>query len=396
MKYNFDEIIDRKNNFAAKYDELMLKYGKDDLIPMWVADMDFKAPQPVIDVMRERLDQGIFGYTARPDSYYESISQWLSKRHGWNVDPKHIIHSPLVIPSINVIIKEFTKPGDKIIIQTPVYSPFFDVVSNNNRELLLNPLKLVDGKYGMDYENLENAAKSGAKMLLLCNPHNPVGRVWTKEELKKVGDICLKYGVKVISDEIHSDLIYKGYKHTPFGMISDEFFKNSITCSAPSKTFNIAGLQASYVIFPSEEEKQVFDHAWTLIDIKRNNCFSLVATKAAYRHGEEWLDQLIEYLQGNVDLVIDYCEKYIPKIKAMRPEGTYLIWIDCRELGMDKDQLNKFMIEKVKVAFSAGNGFGIEGEGYIRMNIACPRAIVQEVLDRLKTQIRDIDNNNNS
>lgn len=387
MKYNFDEIIDRKSNFAAKYDELKLKYGKEDLIPMWVADMDFKAPQPVIDVMRERLEQGIFGYTSRPASYYESISQWLAKRHGWNVDPKHIIHSPLVIPSINVIIKEFTNPGDKIIIQTPVYSPFFDVVNNNNRELVLNPLKLVDGNYVMDYENLEEAAKSGAKMLLLCNPHNPVGRVWTREELVKLGEICLKYGVRVVSDEIHSDLIYKGNKHIPFGMISEDFFKNSITCSAPSKTFNIAGLQASYVIFPTEEEKQIFDHAWTLIDIKRNNCFSLVATEAAYRNGEEWLEQLLEYLQGNVDLVKDYCEKYIPKIKPNRPEGTYLIWIDCRELGMDKDQLTKFMIDEVKVAFNAGHAFGIEGEGYIRMNIACPRSIVQEVLDRLKTAI---------
>ena len=387
MKYNFDEIIDRKSNFAAKYDELTLKYGKGDLIPMWVADMDFKAPQPVIDTMRERLEQGIFGYTSRPDSYYESISQWLEKRHGWKVDPKHIIHSPLVIPSINVIIKEFTQPGDKIIIQTPVYSPFFDVVKNNDRELVVNPLKLVDGNYVMDYENLEEAAKSGAKMLLLCNPHNPVGRVWTREELVKLGDICLKYGVKVVSDEIHSDLIYKGNKHVPFGMISEDFFKNSITCSAPSKTFNIAGLQASYVIFPNEEEKQIFDHAWTLIDIKRNNCFSLVATEAAYRHGEEWLEQLLEYLEGNVDLVKDYCDKYIPKIKPNRPEGTYLIWIDCRELGMDKDQLTKFMIDEVKVAFNAGHAFGVEGEGYIRMNIACPRSIVQEVLDRLKTAI---------
>ena len=387
MKYNFDEIMDRKNNFAAKYDELTLKYGKEDLIPMWVADMDFKAPQPVIDVMRERLEQGIFGYTSRPASYYESISQWLEKRHGWNVDTKYIIHSPLVIPSINVIIKEFTNPGDKVIIQTPVYSPFFDVVNNNKRELVLNPLKLVDGNYVMDYENLEEAAKSGAKMLLLCNPHNPVGRVWTREELIKLGEICLKYGVRVVSDEIHSDLIYKGNKHVPFGMISDDFFKNSITCSAPSKTFNIAGLQASYVIFPSEEEKQIFDHAWTMIDIKRNNCFSLVATEAAYRHGEEWLEQLLEYLQGNVDLVNDYCEKHIPKIKPNRPEGTYLVWIDCKELGMDKEQLTKFMIDEVKVAFNAGHAFGIDGEGYIRMNIACPRAIVQEVLNRLKTAI---------
>lgn len=387
MKYNFDEIVDRKSNFAAKYDELTLKYGKGDLIPMWVADMDFKAPQPVIDVMRERLEQGIFGYTSRPDSYYESISQWLAKRHGWKVDPKHIIHSPLVIPSINVIIQEFTKPGDKIIIQTPVYSPFFDVVNNNNRELVLNPLKLVDGNYVMDYESLEEAAKSGAKMLLLCNPHNPVGRVWTRDELVRLGEICLKYGVRVVSDEIHSDLIYKGNKHVPFGMISEDFFKNSITCSAPSKTFNIAGLQASYVIFPTEEEKQVFDRAWTIIDIKRNNCFSLVATEAAYRNGEEWLEQLLEYLQGNVDLVNDYCEKYIPKIKPNRPEGTYLIWIDCRELGMNKDELTKFMIDEVKVAFNAGHAFGIEGEGYIRMNIACPRSIVQEVLDRLKTAI---------
>jgi cystathionine beta-lyase len=387
IKYDFDEIVDRKNSFAAKYDELRLKYGKSDIIPMWVADVDFKAPQPVIDAMRERLEHGIFGYTSKPDSYYEAISQWLEKRHDWKVDPKHIIHSPMVVPSLRIIVREFTKPGDKIIIQPPVYPPFFDVVKSNNRELVLNPLKIVDGKYVMDYENLESAAKSGAKMLILCNPHNPIGRVWTREELLKLGEICVRYGIRVVSDEIHSDLIYKGNKHTAFGMISEDFFKNSITCAAPTKTFNIAGLQASYVIFPNEEEKQIFNKAWNFIDITRNNCFGLVATEAAYRQGEEWLEQLLEYLQGNVDLVNDYCKKYISKIKPNRPEGTYLIWIDCRELGMDKDQLTKFMVEEVKVVFNDGYAFGTEGEGYIRMNIACPRSIVQEALDRLKRAI---------
>ncbi len=387
MKYNFDEVISRENNNSAKYDEMKLKFGRNDLVPMWIADMDFKTAQPIIDAIEKRVKQGIYGYVSRPESYYEAASEWLRKKHGWNVDSKWMIHSPGVVPALSMIIKEFTNPGDKIIVQSPVYYPFFDVVNNNDRELVLNPLKLVDGKYVMDYEGLENIAMSGAKMLILSNPHNPVGRVWTKDELIKLGDICLKHGVKVISDEIHSDLIHGDNKHIPFAMISEEFCKNSITCIAPSKTFNLAGLQSSIIIFPNKDERDKFDSLLGILDIKRNNCFSLVATEAAYTDGQEWLEQLLEYLQGNIDFVYNYCKSNIPKIKPNKPEGTYLVWIDCKELGMNKEELKNFMFNEVRVAFDSGFWFGVEGEGHVRMNIACPRSIIEEALKRLKMAI---------
>lgn len=387
MQYNFDEIICRKDNYSAKYDELKLKFGKDDLIPMWVADMDFKTAQPIIDALKDRVEQGVFGYTSRPDSYYESVSEWLDKRHGWKTDSKWMIHSPGVVPTLSILVKEFTEPGDKVIIQDPVYYPFFDVVRNNDRELVLNTLKLVDGKYVMDYEGLEQAAKAGAKMLLLCNPHNPVGRVWTKEELIKLGDICLKYGVRVVSDEIHSDLVYKNNKHIPFAMISEEFNQNTVTCIAPSKTFNLAGLQASLVIFPRKEEREKFDNILGALDIKRNSPFSVVATEAAYRHGEEWLEQLLEYLEANIDFINDYCKLNIPKIKPNKPEATYLVWFDCKDLGMSSEELSKFMIDEVGVAMDDGFWFGSMGEGYVRMNVACPRSIIKQALERLKKAI---------
>jgi cystathionine beta-lyase len=387
MKYNFDEIIDRKKNFSAKYDEMKLNFDRDDLIPMWVADMDFKTAQPIIDAIRERVEQGIYGYTSRPDSYYDSVSQWLNKRHGWNADSKWMIHSPGVVPTLSLIIKEFTEPGDKIVIQSPVYYPFFAVVNNHKRELVYNPLKLVDDDYVMDYDGLEEIARAGAKWLILCNPHNPVGRVWKREELVKLGEICLQYGIRVISDEIHSDLIYENNKHIPFAMISEEFCKNTITCVAPSKTFNLAGLQASIAIFPRKEEREKFDNILGVLDIKRNSPFSLVATEAAYRYGEEWLEQLLKYIKGNIDYVNEYCKFNIPKLKPNVPQGTYLVWINCNELGMDNDELHKFMINKVKIAFDDGFWFGTEGSGYMRMNVACPRTVIEQALERLKSAI---------
>lgn len=387
MKYNFDEVVDRKNNYSMKYDELKLKFGKDDLIPMWVADMDFRTAEPIINAISKRVEHGIYGYTSRPDSYYESSSEWLSKRHGWNVDSKLMIHCPGVVPALSLIVREYTKPGDKIIIQSPVYYPFYDVIKDNQRELVLNPLKFVDGKYVMDYSDLEDKAKSGAKMIILCNPHNPVGRVWTKNELIKLGEICLRYGVRVVSDEIHSDLIYKNHKHVPFASISVDFLKNTITCIAPSKTFNLAGLQASILIMPNKEYRDKFDNILEVLDSKRNNCFSVVATEAAYRYGEEWLEQLLPYLEGNIDLINEYCRVNIPKIKPNKSEGTYFVWFDCKELGMSDEKLKDFMIDEAKIAFDFGFWFGIDGEGFIRMNIACPRTTIEKALNRMKTAV---------
>lgn len=390
MNYNFDEVVDRSNNYAAKLEEMELKFGRDDLIPMWIADMDFKSPEVIIKAIRERVEQGIYGYTYRPSSYFAAVSQWLKKRHGWDAKSEWMIHSPGVVPTISIFIKEFTEPGDKIIIQPPVYYPFFEVVKNNGRELVLNNLKLVDGKYVMDYEDLEEKAKVGAKVLILCSPHNPAGRVWTREELTKLGEICLKYNIKVIADEIHSDLVFWDNKHIHFASINEEFCKNSITCIAPSKTFNLAGLQASVAILPNKEDRTKFDTALGILDIKRNNCFNLVATEAAYRHGEEWLEQLLKYLEGNIEFVNKYCAENIPKLKPNRPEATYLVWIDCRELGMDKEELSNFMINDMKVALDEGYWFGKPGEGYLRINVACPRITLQKALDRIKVAVNSV------
>ncbi|MGL5650721.1 MAG: MalY/PatB family protein [Paraclostridium sp.] len=387
MNYNFDTIIDRSNNFAAKWSEMDKKYGTNDLIPMWVADMDFKAAPCIIDALKNRLEQGIYGYTTRPNSYNESIVNWVSRRFGWNIKSEWLVFSPGVIPAISILIQELTNEGDKIMIQEPVYSPFNSVVKDNKRELVISPLKkLEDGNYVMDYEDIESKIKD-VKIFILCNPHNPVGRVWTKEELKQLGDICIKHNVKVISDEIHSDIIFKGYKHIPFASICKEFEQNSITCMAPTKTFNIAGLQMSQVILPNEDDYKALDSAFARIDIRRNNAFSLVATEAAYNHGEEWLTDFIDYLEGNMDFAVNYIEKNMPKLKVRKPQGTYLLWVDFSELGLSDDEVAKFLVENAKVALNNGPSFGIGGQGYQRINLACPRSMVEEALTRIKNAI---------
>lgn len=388
MKYDFDEIVSRKENFSAKYDEVGIKYGKGDLIPMWIADMDFKTAEPIISAMRKRLEQGIFGYVSRPDSYFQAVCQWYSKKHGWDVKSEYMSHSHGVIPGMVRMMLEFTMPGDKIMIQSPVYNEFFEIVEDHKRKLVISPLKLVNGRYEMDYEDFEEKAKIGIKMFFLCNPHNPVGTVWTKDELIKIGDICLRYGIQVISDEIHCELVYGDNKYTPFASISKEFFENSITCIAPSKTFNLAGLQASIIVFGKKEQKERYDYLLQINDIKRNNCFSLVATEAAYRDGEEWLEQLLVYLKGNIDFVYNYCKENIPKLKPNIPESTYLIWIDCKDLGMTTEELKDFMINEAKVAL--GLWYGEESKDHVRMNIACPRPVVEQALVRLKTAIEKL------
>lgn len=387
MNYNFEAVIDRSNNFSAKWSEMDKKYGSNDLLPMWVADMDFKAAPCIIDAMRERLEQGIYGYTTRPDSYNESIVNWVARRYKWEIKSDWLIFSPGVIPSISLIIQEMTEKNDKIMIQEPVYSPFNSVVKENGRELVISPLiKLEDGNYVMDYEDIESKIKD-VKMFILCNPHNPVGRVWTKEELQKLGDICLKNNVKVISDEIHSDIIFKGHKHVPFASISEEFAQNSITCMAPTKTFNIAGLQMSQVILPNEDDYKILDLAFARLDIRRNNAFSLVATEAAYNHGEEWLNEFLEYIEGNMDFAIKYIEENMPSLKVKKPEGTYLLWVDFSETGLSDEEVSKALVEKGKVALNNGISFGIGGKGYQRINLACPRVMVEDGLARIKKAI---------
>lgn len=384
MKYDFDEIIDRSCTGAEKYTELGNLYGNPDAIPLWVADMDFKAAQPIIDAINERTQNGVFGYTVRSDGYYDTVCSFQKRRKQWDIDKRLMSMSLGVMPSICMIVKELTEPGDKIIIQTPVYRPFYNAVKDAPRELLESPLLESKGCFYMNYDDIEEKARQGAKYIILCSPHNPVGRVWTRNELETLGDICIKYGMKVIADEIHSDLILWGNRHTPFASISEDLRRLTITCIAASKTFNLAGLQSSIVIFPDSETKASFDRAWARLHIECNNVFSLVGTQAAYEFGEEWLEQLIPYIEGNIELVMDYLNKNVPEIKPLRPEGTYLIWLDCRQLGMTGVELTNFMVYKAGIAMSAGTYFGKNAEGYMRMNVACPRATVKKALMQLK------------
>ncbi|MGL5348193.1 MAG: MalY/PatB family protein [Peptostreptococcaceae bacterium] len=387
MNYNFDEVIDRSSNFSVKWSEMDKKYGSNDLLPMWVADMDFKTAPCIMEALKNRLEQGIFGYTTRPESYNKSIVNWVNRRFGWSIESEWLMFSPGVVPTLSLIVQEMTKENDKIMIQEPVYGPFNSVVKQNKRELVISPLmKLEDGNYIMDYDDIESKIKD-VKIFILCNPHNPVGRVWTKEELIKLGNICLKHNVLVVSDEIHSDIIMKNHKHTPFASINKEFEQNSITCMAPTKTFNIAGLQMSQVIVPNEKHYKILDEAFTRLDIKRNNAFSLVATEAAYNEGEEWLEEYLEYIEGNIDFAIDYIKENIPTLKARKPEGTYLLWVDFSGTGLSDDEISKILVEKGKVALNSGIAFGTGGEGYQRINLACPRSMVEEGLNRIKKAI---------
>lgn len=390
MKYNFDEIIDRKSTYAEKYMDLEKRYGRTDVIPLWAADMDFKVAQPIIDAIKDRAENGIFGYTARPDSYCDVVYNFQKKRKDWIIDKSLVSFSTGVIPAISMIINEFTESEDGIIIQTPVYPAFSRGVKHAGRHLIENPLKEIDGRYYMDFDDLEEKAAHGAKYIILCSPHNPVGRVWEKWELQKLGDICLRYGINVISDEIHSDIILWGKKHIPFASISEQFREITITCIAPSKTFNLAGLQSAVVIFPNTELKNKFDLAWAKLHVECNNCLSMVATQAAFEAGEEWLEQMIKYLEGNMLFLMDYFKNNIPLIKPVLPEGTYLVWLDCRKLGLSGDKLNEFMIFDAGLVLSSGKNFGTNGESFMRLNPACPRLTLEKALGQLKAAVDKI------
>ena len=390
MKFNFDKIIDRTNNFSAKWSEMNKNFGTNNLLPMWVADMDFLTAPCVMEALKDRLEQGIFGYTTRPSSYNESIVNWLDNRFSWKINQEWLMFSPAVITSISLLIQNLTQKNDKIMIQEPVYSPFHNIVESNERNLVISPLvKLDDGSYVMDYEDIEAKIKD-VKVFILCNPHNPVGRVWTREELTRLGEICLKHNVLVISDEIHSDIILKNHKHTPFASISKEFSENTITCMAPTKTFNLAGLQSSFLVISNPYYYEVMDKAFSILDIKRNNAFSLVATEAAYNYGEDWLYELIKYIEDNVDFAIDYIKNHMPQLKVKKPEGTYLLWVDFSNLNVDKEDLKNALINKGRIALSDGSSFGIGGDGYYRINLACPRSMVLEGLKRIEFAIKSL------
>ena len=384
MHYNFDEIIERNHTSSLKYDGKKRYFGTDDVLPMWVADMDFRSPDFIIEALRNRLSHEILGYNIKPEGFYTSVISWLKRRFNWDVHQDWISFTPGVVSALNFGVLSLTEPGQKVIIQTPVYAPFFKVVKNHHRQLVINELKLRNGKYVMDLDNLQSQIDKDTRAIILCSPANPAGRVWTKDELLALGDICLKNNILIISDEIHSDLILKGHKHIPLASLSEELANITVTCMAPSKTFNIAGLASSVIITSNPELKQRFDTLPNSLDLNNGNLFGIEALQAAYTHGDEWLTQMISYLDNNMDFLENYINRHLPKIKMIRPEGTYLVWLDCRQMGMNQHELRKFFIEKAKVGLNSGSDFGPGGDGFMRMNVGCPQAIIAEGLERIK------------
>ena len=385
VKYDFDRVIERRGTNCIKWDQADLFFGRNDLLPMWVADMDFESPPEVVEAIVSRAKHGIYGYTARSKAYYESIVNWLYRRHGWKIKEEWIAHAPGVVAAVHIAIMALSHPGDRVVVQTPVYYPFFKAIKETGRQLILNPLKESDGRYSMDFEDLERKVDSRTKIIILCSPHNPVGRVWRRDELSRLGEICLNRNIKIISDEIHSDLVFGNNKHIPTAMISDEVSSITLTCVAPSKTFNLAGLSSAAVISSSSELLGEYSNMMSTVGAGMSNVFGTVALETAYNNGERWLEQLLEYINGNFVYMRDFLKTNFPELRVADLEGTYLAWIDFRNTGMSVEELRSFLYEKAKVGFEDGSIFGEEGEGFMRVNLACPRAIVEEAMKRLIT-----------
>lgn len=384
MKYDFDKIIDRRATNSYKWDS-----APEGVLPMWVADMDFRTAPAIIDALQKRVAHGIFGYTRVPDAYYDAVTSWFSRRHGWDIDREWIIYTSGVVPAVSAVIKALTVPGDKVIVQTPVYNCFFSSIRNNGCEIVSNPLRRTADTYEMDFDALERcAADPRAKVMLLCNPHNPAGRVWTPDELTRLGNICLRNGVTVVADEIHCELVYQGFKYTPFASLSDAFLHRSVTCVSPSKAFNIAGLQIANIVAFDNDLRSRIDKAININEVCDVNPFGVAATIAAYNEGEEWLNQLVDYLHGNYEAMAEFCRRELPEFPITRLEGTYLVWMDCSSLGMPSDALEHALLDDARLWLNAGTMYGAEGEGYMRWNIACPRSVMLDGLNRFLNFVR--------
>lgn len=381
--YDFDKVIDRNNTGSVKWGLLHDVFGSSDLHPMWVADMDFPPPTEVTNAIRNRLEHEIFGYTFVPPSVGKAIQAWVKTRHNWEIRQAWITYSSGVVPSISTAVQAFTSVGDKVMLQSPVYTPFFSMVEKNERVVVNSPLKNVNNRYEIDFEDFEAKLKEGVKLFILCNPHNPSGRVWKKEELLQIGELCKKYNCLILSDEIHSDLVFDGTTHVPIASLED-FADFVVTCIAPSKTFNLAGLQASVVITSNQKLRELFQAEQQKQGFHTLNTFGIVGMEAAYLHGETWLTEALAYMAENIRYVQEFLEAELPQIKMMQPEGTYLIWMDCRELGLSDDDLKKALIEKGKLGLEPGPKYGPGGEGFVRMNVACSKEHVTEGLERLK------------
>lgn len=380
-KYNFDELIPRRGTNSYKWDTA----EEENVLPMWVADMDFCTAPAVVEALKKRVEHGIFGYTKVPAAYYDAVIDWFHRRHQWTISKEWIIYTTGVVPALSAVIKALTCNGDKVLVQTPVYNCFFSSIRNDGCEMVSSPLIYEEGSYRIDYDDLEKkAADPKVKLLLLCNPHNPVGRVWTREELTRIGEICLRNNVWVVADEIHCELVYQGYTYTPFASISEEFLKHSVTCVSPSKAFNLAGLQIANIISADTEVYKKIDKAINVNEVCDVNPFGVEALMAAYNEGEEWLDELECYLADNYRSLELFFKEHLPEYPVMRLEGTYLVWVDCSVRKQSSEEIVNTILEKEKLWVNEGSLYGEAGEGFIRINIACPRERLMEGLNRLR------------
>lgn len=385
MPYSFDEIVNRENTACVKYDLREKVFGRRDVLPMWVADMDFKTPDFIIEAIGRRLNHPVLGYSLIRQEYFDSITGWYARRHNLPFEKEWIAFSPGVVPALNLIIMAFTRPGDKIVIQPPVYFPFYSAIENHNRICVTNPLAYRNGKYHMDLIDLEAKIDKDTRMLLLCNPHNPTGNTWDADTLSRLGEICLKRGILVVSDEIHSDLVFMPNRHVPFASISPDLALNSITCSSASKTFNLAGLSTAFLLIADKQKRMQYEKMLNQVHVGAGNLFGFEAAIAAFTEGDAWLDALLSYLQQNVETVQAFFKEHIPAIRPLLPQATYMIWLDCSALGMVQADLRHFMIHSAGLGLNDGMQFGQEGEGFQRINIACPKSVLLEALERLKS-----------
>lgn len=389
MNYNFDEVVCRKHTDALKLEALAPRWGRTDLLPMWVADMDFKTPPFIVEVMKKRMECEVFGYTVKPESWYEAIISWQKRRHKWTITKEMISFVPGVVPALAMAVQAFTQPGEKVMIQQPVYNPFAQVIRNNHRELVNCPLELKDGQYHINFKLFEKKIK-GCKLFLFCHPHNPGGRVWTCEELKKVATICAQNNVIIVADEIHADLTLLPYEHIPFASVSEEAKQNSVVFASPSKAFNMAGLATSYAVIANPTLRRRFESYVEGNELAAGNVFAFNTVVAAYNKGEEWLQQMLTYVQGNIDEVVSYIKENIPQLKVIIPQASYLVFIDFSALQLNQKDIVALCTNRAHLALNDGSIYGEEGNGYMRINLACPRSVVRQALAQLKDAITSI------
>ncbi len=389
MRYDFDRVINRTDTNSVKYDLREKLFGDKEVLPMWVADMDFAVADFILGAIRERLEHPVLGYTFRSESFSESVTSWLERRHHWKVSPDAIGFSPGIVPALNMCVMEFSEPGDRVVVQPPVYFPFFSAISNHGRELVYNQLVKKEGRYEMDFDHLEGLFRKGVRLFFLCNPHNPVGRAWSMQELQELAGLCLKYKVLVISDEIHSDLLLFGHRHIPFASLGDEIADLTITCMAPSKTFNLAGLYTSVIIATNLQLKKRYEKILDVVHVGGDNILGQVALEAAYTHGDDWLDQLLVYLEKNYIAFTSYLEEKLPELHISSLEATYLTWLDFSFLQLDEKGLNRFIIQKAGLGLNEGPMFGPGGSQHQRLNLAVPKKILMEAAGRLVRAVQE-------